>query len=383
MPSYSGVWTLVAQMQAVAAGNWPKPPVEGELYSWGRNQSGQLGLNDTASRSSPVQVGALNSWSQVASGAAFTIANKSDGTMWSWGLNGANYGQLGLNDTVSRSSPVQIGALTTWYKIAAGDRHVLAIKTDGSLWSWGAYGSGRLGLNDAAISRSSPVQVGGLTNWYEVAAGEAHSIAVKTDGTLWAWGFNSNGQLGLGDTANRSSPVQVGALNNWYEVAAGASFSVAIKTDGSLWSWGFNNAGQLGQNNTVARSSPVQIGALTTWYQVATSNSSTLAIKTDGSLWAWGYNGYGQLGQNDTNYRSSPVQVGALTTWANVSAAKLQILAIKDDGTLWAWGRSNHGQLGQNDTVNRSSPVQVGALSTWVVLSKGSTSYSSLAIKKP
>jgi len=288
-------------------------PLEQQLWIWGRNADGQLGLNDTANRSSPVQVGALTTWSQTAAGYKFSLAVKTDGTLWSWGYNTYS-GQLGLGDTANCSSPVQVGALTAWAQVAAGNNFSLAIKTDGALWSWGRNVEGMLGLNDTA-NRSSPVQVGALTTWSQVAGGFTFSLAVKTDGTLWGWGYNGLGQLGLNDTANRSSPVQVGALTTWSKVTGGNNFSVAVKTDGTLWSWGANTNGRLGLNDTVYRSSPVQIGALTTWSQIAGGSGFCLAIKTDGTLWSWGYNSYGKLGLNDTANRSSPVQVGVLTTW--------------------------------------------------------------------
>jgi len=355
-------------------------PAEFELYSWGANTNGQLGLNDTEPRSSPVQVGALITWYQISSGIRNSISIKTDGTLWGWGQN--NRGQLGLNDTVYRSSPVQVGALTSWYQVASGELFSIATKTDGTLWSWGYNGPGCLGLNDT-VYRSSPVQVGALTTWSKIATGGRSVIAIKTDGTLWSWGYNYRGGLGLNDTYARSSPVQVGALTTWYQVASGGNSSpIAIKTDGTLWMWGFNNRGQLGLNDVANRSSPVQVGALTTWYQgAAGSQGSTFVIKTDGTLWSWGYNNFGQLGLNDTTSRSSPIQVGVLTTWSQVAGGREHTLAIKTDGALWSWGRNaNGGQLGLNDTVNRSSPVQIGASTTWLVIPKMSTSYSSLAI---
>ena len=317
MPSYSGVWTLQAQMQAVAAGTWTGQP---QLFAWGSNAQGQLGLGNTANHSSPKQVGALTAWSSIAGGQYFTTAIKTDGTLWSWGYN--NNGQLGQNNTTSLSSPVQIGALTTWYQVADGASFTMALKTNGTLWSWGYNNQGQLGLGDAGAytQRSSPVQIGALTTWYQVVTSNTHTIATKTDGTLWSWGRNNEGQLGLGDSVNRYSPVQVGALTTWYQISAGGSgFTVAIKTDGTLWSWGRNNSGQLGLNDTANRSSPVQVGALTTWSKVANGESHIIAVKTDGTLWSWGQNDAGKLGLGDTVYRSSPVQVGLLTTWLTLS----------------------------------------------------------------
>jgi alpha-tubulin suppressor-like RCC1 family protein len=362
-------------------------PLNLELYAWGNNGSGRLGLNDTANRSSPVQVGALTDWLQISSGGDASTATKTDGTLWSWGAGGN--GQLGLNDTANRSSPVQVGALTAWYQVAGGQFHSIATKSDGTLWSFGGNNQGQLG-DGTVVARSSPVQVGTLTNWNNIAAGQTFGVAVKKDGTMWSWGKNNYGQLGIGiadaysDSAYRSSPVQIGALTDWANVAAGNQHCVAVKTNGTLWSWGFNSSGQLGQGNTDRRSSPVQIGSLTDWRSVTAGGNFSIAVKMNGTLWSWGQNQYGQLGQNNTSYyRSSPVQIGALTTWASSEAGNGHAAAVKADGTMWVWGRNNSGQLGLSDTANRSSPVQVGALITWQRLPKMSQSQSLLALKSP
>jgi hypothetical protein len=371
----SGSWTLQTQLQNSAV--WPKPLIVRNLYSWGNNTEGNLGSNNTVKRSSPVQVGSLSTWLKIAAYSYSSYAIKTDGTLWAWGDN--NYGALGLGDVVKRSSPVQVGALTTWSQVAAGGAFAAAIKTDGTLWMWG-YNSanGNLGLGDK-IDRSSPVQVGALTTWANVACGANFATAIKTDGTLWAWGGNPYGALGQGNTTYRSSPVQVGALTTWSKASAGSYHAVAIKTDGTFWSWGLNNNGQLGLNDVVYRSLPVQVGALTTWLSLSANAAQfTSATKTDGTLWAWGVNASGQLGLGDVVKRSSPVQVGALTTWDKIAVIAGNAAAIKTDGTLWLWGDNNYGQLGQSDIVKRSSPVQVGSLTTW--LNVAPTGVATLAI---
>lgn len=312
-----------------------------KVYSWGFNNSGQLGLGNTTSISSPVQIGSLSEWSGVSAGNQFSLIVSSSGKAFSFGTN--VWGRLGLGDTTNRSSPVQIGALTNWYKFGGGGSHRLAVKTNGTLWSWGSNWGGELGngTSGAYYHTSSPAQIGSSTDWASVSNGtnNAFSLAVKTNGTLWAFGYNDVGQLGLSDTTNRSSPTQVGALTNWSKVAAGRKSSAAIKTDGTLWCWGRNNYGQIGDGTTTDRSSPVQIGTGTNWSNVSAGFYFTIAVKTDGTLWSWGsHRTVGALGLgNSTNY-SSPKQIGSLTNWSSVSCGSGHTLALKTDGTLWGWG---------------------------------------------
>jgi len=209
----------------------------------------------------------LTDWASVDCSAQHTIALKIDGTLWGWGRN-SNFGQLGLGDIIDRSSTSQVGALSDWASINSGSSHTMATKTDNTLWTWGRANSGRLGDGQTTDDRSSPVQIGALTDWASVSGGGSHSLAVKTDGTLWAWGSNYQGKLGDGTVTDRNSPVQVGILTDWSSVEAGNGHTVALKTDGTMWAWGKNNIGYLAQGNTIFRSSPVQIGSLTDWASI-------------------------------------------------------------------------------------------------------------------
>ena len=342
------------------------------------------------SYSSPVQIGSLTNWVQVTSTGQSTGAGtgiKTDGSLWVWGANAG--GQLGLGDITGRSSPVQVGLLTNWAQAASCDTHTAAIKTDGTLWVWGLNTYGALGQGDL-VNRSSPVQVGALTNWKQVSCGSYYTVAVKTDGTLWVWGYGNYLPTAVPGGGNGfSSPVQIGSLTNWKSVSVNWEHGVAIKNDASLWTWGYNQTGQIG-NGTAGggvRSSPTQIASDKRWRIAVAGNGSSYAIALDGTLWSWGHNLIGQLGLGDTVHRSSPVQVGSLTNWKQIAANQYYnvgygiIGAIKTDGTLWTWGANDTGQLGQGDQVHRSSPTQLGSLTNWKQVAPGP--YNLFAISAP
>ena len=349
-----------------------------QLWTWGYNLLGQLGDNTSVDKSSPVTtIAGGTNWKQVSAGGLHTAAIKTNGTLWTWGRN--SYGQLGnLGDTYfgDRASPVTTaGGGTNWKQVAGGYYHTAAIKTDGTLWTWGRGDSGQLGDN-TTVNKSSPVTTaGGGTNWKQVSCGVEHTAAIKTDGTLWTCGYNSRGGLGDNTTVHKSSPVTTaGGGTNWKQVAAGYYHTAAIKTDGTLWTWGFNAQGQLGDNTTVNKSSPVTTaGGGTNWKQV-TGGDHTAAIKTDGALWTWGRNDLGQLGDNTSFNKLSPVTTtGGGTNWKQVANGAVHTTAIKTDGTLWTWGRNYNGQLGDNTTVDKSSPVTTIAGGTnWKQVSGGS-----------
>jgi len=339
-----------------------------KLWGWG-SDSGTNKLFNTGNRSSPVQLGSNADWMNVR-GDGPKVAQKYDGTLWTWGNN--NSGQLGINNRIDRSSPVQIGTGTEWSissnfqdRVTSGG----AIKNDGTLWVWGSNSTGGLGLNNR-IARSSPTQVGTGTNWKKIVKNNAFT-ALKTDGTLWVCGQNDYGQLGLNDTVYRSSPVQVGTAE-WSDVSNGTNLFVGIKIDGTLWSCGAGQdpygSGGLGLNDQINRSSPTQVGTATNWSKIFTSsatNGVVAAIKTDGTLWTWGRGTEGQLGGPGRSTISSPGMVGSNTNWSKVAFGWKHTIALKTDGTLWTWGDNSDGQLGIGNRVSRSSPVQIGAGTNW------------------
>ena len=321
---------------------------------------GQLGNNNTNPRSSPVQtVAGGSTWKQVSVGYLQSAAIKTDGTLWTWGRN--SNGQLGDNTTVDKSSPVQTITGGSWSAVSCGYEFITAIKPDGTLWTWGRNNNGQLGDN-TTVDKSSPVQtIAGGTNWSSMATGRFTAAAIKTDGTLWLWGAGLYGKLGDNTSDAKSSPVQtVAGGTNWLQVSTSAQFNTsAVKTDGTLWSWGYNGFGALGDNTTVDKSSPVQtITGGTNWSQVSCGLHYSAAVKSDGTLWAWGANTGGKLGDNTVVGKSSPVQtITRGTNWKQVSCF-YHTAAIQYNGTLWVWGDNTSGKLGDNTITNRSSPVQ-------------------------
>lgn len=291
-----------------------------------------------------------------------------------------------VNCIVPRSVPSEtFGSLRTWTSIVGQCYAAAGLKTDSTLWIWGDNTAGRIGSNNTVVLNCPTTPSGGGTNWCGVSTSQTFTAGVKKDGTLWTWGCNSAGQLGIGTTTNRSSPgtTQGGGIN-WCSVSTGGNAGLAIKTDGTLWSWGCNNLGQLGDNSATNRSSPVAIsGGGVNWCGISTYCVSA-AVKTDGTLWTWGRGTYGALGDNQSAaHRSSPgTTQGGGTNWCRSSAGWSNVVAVKTDGTLWAWGRNHYGQIGNGDgtTALFTSPVEVaGGGTTWCL--PASTSTFSAGIK--
>ena len=357
----------------------------GKLYAWGQNVSGQLGLGDQDTRYTPVQVAPGTTFAAVSTGSAHTLAMTGGGEMRVFGSH--LYCQLGLGEDAptSQTSP---GNLTTstkgsWIDVAAGAYHTLAIRDEGnlkggSLWAWGRNNSGQLGLGDTR-DRSRPVRVGTGTDWVMVAGGGWHSLGICSDGSLWAWGYNNDGQLGLDDPEERHIPVQVGDSTDWVMVAGGMYHSLGIRSDGSLWAWGSNYYGQLGLGDIEDPHIPVHVGDNTDWVIVAGDYYHSLGIRSDGSLWAWGYNFYGQLGLGVIEEQNLPVKVGDSTDWVTVAGGFSHSLGIRTDRSFWAWGGNIHGQLGLGDTEEQNLPVKVGTGTDWVMVAGGL--YYSLGIR--
>jgi len=334
-----------------------------ELWGWGKGTDGQFGNSLANNSMNPIQAGALTTWSSARATTRHTLALSRSNALFSAGND--QWGTLGQNTYgVNRSSWTQIGSQTNWSKTSSSFWHNLAIKTDGTLWSWGLAGAGLLGHGDL-VYRSSPTQIGTLTSWAMAAAGRSHSSAIRNDGTLWSWGTGGLGRLGNTSIVLRSSPVQVGTLTTWSKIAVSMTNGAAVKTDGTLWSWGAGGSGGRGNNTATTHSSPVQLGVLTTWSTVVGSQSyvQMCGLRTDGTLWAWGSNAAGELGVGNVIVRSSPTQVGSSTAWASMELGNGGASARRTDSTVWTWGKNSYYANASN--AGTSAPVQVGALSVW------------------
>jgi len=357
---------------------------DGTVWGWGVNSSGQLGDGSTTNSAYPVQVkgvdgtGFLNNVKTIASYGVTSYAVKNDGTVWSWGGNGS--GQLGINSKTASNTPVQVkgpagvGFLSDVKEISASNSYVLVLKNDGTVWGWGYNSYAQLGDPYTPSEALSPYQVkayGGsgtepLTNVKSIATGFYHALAVKNDGTVWAWGWGAYGQLGLSypaDTAYAARQVSgldgVGFLTDVTSVAAGIYSSTALKNDGSVWSWGNNSWGALGSGNNASTTTPHQVagvrneGFLTDVKAIASKYGHSLAIKNDGTVLSWGKNDDGQLGTASDDASSSiPVQVkglngaGYLENATAISVGYAHSLAIDQDKSVWAWGQNTYTQLG-------------------------------------
>ena len=389
----------------------------GKLKAWGDNSSGQCGGVEILEKLEPKALGVDRDWDRVLPGKDFVVAHKQDGSLWAWGnaeatnreTSSAIYQDpvqiFGENDQATTGWSREIAALESSASNNIGKR-IFGLKNDGTLAGWG----GRDGLNSYDSLIRLPwwdlrQDTFGVMPWTwqgldaNLGKGEdSHVLAVRSDGTLWAWGANTGGQLGDGTKVSKDLPNQIGVRTDWVKAFAGGSHSLALRSDGTLWAWGMNTYGQLGavrmktlsetngSTNTNVNSyqkavavsdqvRPIQVGTFKNWLTLSAGGQHNLALKKDRSLWVWGDHSKGQLGigsvgatTTETNTNSatvfSPARLGS-AFWSDVSAGLDHSLGVRSDGTLWAWGNNATGQLGDGTRVEKKAPVQIGAANNW------------------
>lgn len=361
---------------------------DGTVWTWGDNGAGQLGDGTATRRTAPVIVSGLIEFdangqivavTQVEGGSGHTLALK-QGRVWAWGMN--TVGQLGDGTTTNRPEPVRVLGLENVTSISAGEFHSVALRNDGTVWSWGGNSSGQLG-NNSAVDSAIPVQVcrlsgatcAPLTGIVAVSAGGQHSAALTGAGEVFTWGSNNRFQLGDSSSLHRLAPVNpvAGLAAPIAAIAAGGFHTLALLTDGTVWAWGGNSSGELGDNTTTSRLTPAAVTGLSGVTRIAAGGSHSLAVRSDQTLWAWGYNVWGQVGNNipinqgnpgGPLNQTTPVQAGGLmfTEVKQVDGGGLHTIAVKEDGSVWTWGFNFLGQLGVGTTVDHSTPVPVTEL---------------------
>lgn len=354
----NSVYEATAQSMSAGGAHSVFVCASGEAMASGINTFGQLGNGTTTSASTPVPVTGLNGVIATASRDQFTIFLKSDSTVWAVGYNG--YGQFG-NGTVTNSDiPAQIPDLDGVIKIAAGTYHSLFLKSDSTVWSAGRNFSGELG-DGTQTQRITPVQVSSLTGITDIAAGDYHSMFLKSDSTVWSCGDNQNGCLGLGSAPMQIvNPTHVSSISGITSIAGGFRHSLFIKQDSTVWACGYNSQGQLGDGTNTDKLTPAQISTLEGMIGISAGQQHSLFLRSDGTVWSSGANLNGQLGDGTNLDKNTPVQVTGLTGIVKISASGLyHSLFLKNNHTFWASGANNAGQLGDGTIINRNSPVQV------------------------
>ena len=355
-------------IRSIAAGSYHNLALasSGEVWAWGNNSAGQLGIGTLINNTRAVKIPGLTGVVAIAAGEYHSYAVKSDGTVWAFGKNA--YGQLGANSTIAAESPVQVLSgtmpLTGVISAAAGQNHGLFLQSSGTVWAVGLNSSGQLG-DGTATQRLTAVKVlgaiAGFSSIVDLAAGSAHSVFLKSDGTVWCAGNNSFGQLGDGTISNRTKAVKVPVSPDVSLIAAGAARTFAVNSDGSIVAWGENIQATLGAINRGYLTAWANLPSLAEATQAASSAVHTLILDSDGTVWGAGKNNCGQLGNGLTSDSNALVQVlaasGPLGGIRALTVGSSHSLALRTDGTVWAWGNNANGRLGDGTTTRRTKAV--------------------------
>lgn len=340
---------------------------DGTLWAWGRNDYGQLGDGTNIHKTVATQIGTDTDWKLIAAGNNHSLAIKNNGTLWAWGRN--NFGQLGDGSIVDKNAPFLVNNDTDWKTIASNVETSIALKEDGTFWGWGKNNANQLGDSNY-LPIYLPTQIGTDANWNTVASGGGNTLTLKDDNTFWGLGAgaegifgNGNGDIGL----NYTIPTQTLPDTDWEKISTSDLVTLAIKSDGSLWAWGKNDDGNVGNGTFINGDSswiPNHIGTANNWTSVCTRRKLSMAVNSNGELFCWGWNFYGQLGDGTTISRNVPTAVGIGTNWKSVAIGLYFTVGLTSNGSLWAWGFNDYGQLGDGTFTNKTTPTQIGATCT-------------------
>lgn len=357
---------------------------DGTVWDWGDNQDGELGNGTTNNADLPLQVlgpngvGYLAPVAAIQGGELHNTALKANGTVWAWGFN--EYGQLGDgsanwgNFTNLSTTPVQVFGLTSVKSLGGRGYHTLALETNGTVWAWGRNEYGELGIGAAYNSGNNgfgqgtnlPVQVIGLTNPASLSAGGFFSLALMSNGTVMAWGENNYGQCGNGATNNCLTPVQVTGLTNVAAISGGWEFTMALLSNGTVMAWGLNGNGELGDGTTNNRSAPVQVTGLSNIVSVWAGDQNSMALRADGTVWKWGENQFGELGNgtsdDGTEAHPTPQQVPGLSNIVVAVCRDYHNICIQNNGNVWVWGDNRGGGCGNFAVQSVLSPILMPGL---------------------
>jgi alpha-tubulin suppressor-like RCC1 family protein len=375
-PSKSGQFEIIVKaVDSNNSANYATQTLElviwapGYLTLWGDNSNGQIGNNSSTDVKSPTQPDDQNSDDifYAAAGGLHSLAVNLDGEVYAWGDN--SNGQLGIDSTTDKDTPEQVDDISDIVSVAAGYYHSLALDKDGNVYSWGDNSNGQLGIG-SLTDKYVAQEVDDLSDIVAISTGYYHSLALKSDGTVWAWGDNAKGQLGINSTTDSTSPVQVKRgeadgdgtyLTDIVAIAAGAYFNLALDVEGNVWAWGDNSNGELGNDSTTTAKTPVAVEDIEDIYLISAGSYHSLAVDTNGDVYAWGDNSNGQLGIGTTTDKDTPQDVDDIYDIVSVAAGYYHSLAVDIDGNVYSWGDNSNGQMGIGSTTDKDTPEQIDA----------------------
>jgi len=342
---------------------------DGQVWAWGDDLEGQIGVAGQWYQTTlPVEVGGIRGATAVAGGQNTGYALMRDGTVWAWGDNSQD--ELGNPADGSRQVPVQVHPLSKVVALDAGAFSVYALRRDGTVWAWGDNSFGQLGTGNPDPAPGAPHELTRLAGVTTLVGGASNGYALMRDGTVWAWGDNSFGQLGVPPCTSSGGavptclfsnvPVQVPRIAGAVALASGWDTAYALLGNGTVWAWGDNSFGQLGSGtHRSSGSTPMRVRGLDGIVAIAAGSETGYAIDRDGDLWAWGYGAYGQLGDGSAANSVAPVRVRKVSHVVEVAGGGDMAYALDRQGTVWAWGYGGYGQLGDGSLVSLDVPTPV------------------------